>query len=302
MNDSSENALPFVSVIVPVWNSPDMIAKCLIALSAQTYPSDRFEVLVVDNASTDSTAEVVRRFPVATLLFEPAPGSYHARNRGLKIARGEYIAFTDADCRPHENWLANGVVALTTDPSIAMVGGAIDLVIDHDGAPSLVELYEMAQAFPQKVFVEQQSYAATANMFTRRSTIDRIGPFNAALKSGGDWEFGRRVGAAGLRLVYAPEALVQHPARTSYREIVRKARRVVGGHRDWRPGWRNCIRYCLHNLLPSRGRLASILSSSRTPFGLVTKAQLVALTVSINWTYAYWRLMLQLTDAESSRN
>ena len=70
MYDSSENACPLVSVIVPVWNSPDFIARCLRALEAQSYPRDRFEVLVVDNGSTDSTAEAIRRFPFATLLVE----------------------------------------------------------------------------------------------------------------------------------------------------------------------------------------------------------------------------------------
>ena len=91
---------PFISVIIPVWNSPDLLAKCLAALAVQSYPRERYEVLVVDNGSTDSTAAVARNYPFVTLLSEPVPGAYRARNRGLAAARGEYVAFTDADCIP----------------------------------------------------------------------------------------------------------------------------------------------------------------------------------------------------------
>lgn len=230
---------PLVSVIVPVFNDEAGLRRCLAAIKAQSYPGER-EIIIVDNAPLFSLATLAAANAGVTFLSEPLPGSFNARNAGTRVATGELLAFTDADCRPQENWLANGVAALMADPAIAMVGGAIDLVIDHKGPPTLPELYQMALAFPQKVYVEQQSYAATANMFARRATFDRVGLFNGALKSGGDAEFGRRVGAAGLRIAYAPEALVQHPARTSYQEIFRKARRVVGGERDRRPGWRNC--------------------------------------------------------------
>ena len=67
---------PFISVIIPVWNSPDLLAKCLAALAVQSYPRERYEVLVVDNGSTDSTAAVARNYPFVTLLSEPVPGAY----------------------------------------------------------------------------------------------------------------------------------------------------------------------------------------------------------------------------------
>jgi len=299
--DDQQARWPRVSVIVPVYNDETGIRRCLGTILAQAYPGER-EIIVVDNAAEFSLGVLAAEHPEVTFIAESSPGSYNARNAGLRIATGEVFAFTDADCRPQEQWLKSGVAALMADPGVAMVGGRIDLVIDHDGAPTLPELYQMALAFPQKVYVEQQSYAATANMFTRRSTFDKVGAFNGGLKSGGDAEFGRRVGSAGLRLAYAPDAVVQHPARTSYREIFIKARRVVGGERDRRPGWRNCLRYCFHNLTPSRRRLTSILKNPNVSFGPITKIKLVALAISINWAYAYWRLVLQLTNAESSRS
>src|SRR5262245_37657845 len=127
MNSDSRQGLPFVSVIVPVWNSPELIAICLSALTAQTYPRDRFEVLVVDNASTDSTAEVARSFPIATVLLERTPGSYHARNRALKEARGEYVAFTDADCIPAPDWLEKAIESALRHPNAGVFAGRIEL-------------------------------------------------------------------------------------------------------------------------------------------------------------------------------
>src|SRR5688572_5665963 len=96
---------PVVSVIIAVWNSPCQIRQCLAALERQTLPRDQFEILVVDNGSTDDTAAVAHAVPGVTVIEEARPGSYAARNRGLVAARGEYVAFTDADCLPAPDWL-----------------------------------------------------------------------------------------------------------------------------------------------------------------------------------------------------
>ena len=115
--------LPLVSVVIPVWNSPDLIGKCLTALAQQTYPRDRFEVLVVDNGSTDATANVARSYPFVAVLSEPVAGSYRARNRGLRSARGEYVAFTDADCIPDPDWLTAAVRAARLYPQAGVLAG-----------------------------------------------------------------------------------------------------------------------------------------------------------------------------------
>src|SRR5262245_46024865 len=104
--------LPFVSVIIPVYNNPDGLRRCLHALEAQTYPKSRYEIIVVDNGSDTPPADMVRAFDRVTLLEEAVPSSYAARNRGLAQARGEVIAFTDSDCIPAPDWLAHGVANL----------------------------------------------------------------------------------------------------------------------------------------------------------------------------------------------
>src|ERR1041384_5139232 len=98
------NKYSFVSVIVPVWNDAERLGHCLHALEKQTYPAESYEVIVVDNGSTDSVACLVAAYGRARLVSEQRPGSYAARNTGLNLARGQVIAFTDADCLPAPDW------------------------------------------------------------------------------------------------------------------------------------------------------------------------------------------------------
>ena len=105
--------MKFVSVIVPVFNNGDRLAKCLKALYVQTYPYADYEVIVVDNNSTERIDSVCEQFPNVRYETESEQGSYAARNRGLSIAKGEVIAFTDSNCIPDAEWIAAGVRALS---------------------------------------------------------------------------------------------------------------------------------------------------------------------------------------------
>ncbi|GAB4479215.1 MAG: glycosyltransferase [Anaerolineae bacterium] len=220
---------PFVSAIIPVYNDAARLALCLEALAAQTYPADRFEVIVVDNGSAEAPEAVVSRFPNARLLMEPQPGSYAARNLGLAHARGECLAFTDSDCIPAANWLERGIAALHRQPNTGLVGGCIELFPADPAHPTPAELYEILTAFRVETMVERFYFSPTANLFTFRHVFERVGPFNAALPSAGDSDWGQRVHAAGYRLVYDEDVVVRHPARHSVKELRLKAARVAVG-------------------------------------------------------------------------
>lgn len=220
-----------MSVIVPVYNDLARLRLLVQALRKQDYMGGH-EVLVVDNASTEDVQGTVRDAgPPFVALHEATPGSYAARNKALEVARGQVLAFTDGDCIPRQDWITRGVAALEANPVAGLVAGHIQ-VFPADRHPTWVERYEMAYAFPQQRFAEEQQFGATANVFTRREVMDRVGPFNAALKSGGDREWGQRVFAAGFAVVYAPDVVVGHPARRTFAEYGAKVRRVVGGMRD----------------------------------------------------------------------
>lgn len=220
---------PAVSVIVPVRDGSAALDRCLAALARQDYPHDLLSVVVVDNGSSEDVAAVVARHPGVVFAEQPHGGSYAARNRGLEASTGEVVAFTDADCDPLPGWVTASVAELVGPPRAAMVGGAVELVYPRGRPVTACELFEAVQAFPQQRYLERYGFAATANMVTWRETLELVGPFDQELLSGGDFEWGSRVAAAGGVQRYAAEAVVLHPARSTWRESVRKWRRVARG-------------------------------------------------------------------------
>jgi glycosyltransferase involved in cell wall biosynthesis len=223
----------FVSVIIPVFNDAERLKSCLLALENQTYPKNLYEVIVVDNGSDESIEEIVSEFAQVKPTYEASPGSYAARNKGISLAKGEILAFTDSDCIPAADWVENGVKNLLSTPNCGLVAGRIDLFFQNPDKPTPVELYEnIAMDFPQERCLKQSHYGVTANLFTSKYVIDSVGCFNANLKSGGDREWGQRVFAAGYKQIYADNAFVAHPARRSFSELSKRVARLAGGRHD----------------------------------------------------------------------
>jgi len=206
-------AQPLVSVVVPVHNGAGTLGALLDALRAQTLRADRFEVLVVDDTSSDSSIEIVRSAEFAQVIETPAQlGSYGARNLGVARARAEILAFTDADCVPDPSWLANGLAGLD-DSRSDLLAGHVEIPLGR--SPSRVAVIDAAMHLNQESYVHGFGFGATANLFVRRNAFHRVGAFDGRLRSGGDKEFGNRAVAAGLRLDYWPDAVVAHGARSA---------------------------------------------------------------------------------------
>jgi glycosyltransferase involved in cell wall biosynthesis len=220
-----------VSVIIPVYNDVAGLTRCLTALARQTLPRKSFEVIVVDNGGTTDLSPALSALPGVVLLVESSPGSYAARNCGVKHAKGPIIAFTDSDCTPEENWLQNALAHLS-DARDAILGGRIDVYARDPDHPTFAEHYDLALAFPQRHYVEVQGYSVTANLIVPRRVLDHAGPFDAQLKSGGDKEWCQRAVGKGFSLRYADDVVVAHPARTTVAELVSKRQRQVGGVLD----------------------------------------------------------------------
>ncbi len=224
--------LPFVSVIVPVRNDASRLELCIEALQRQTYPAEHLEIIIVDNGSSQPV-----RLPHAgrialRVIRDEGTSSYGARNRGIFVAKGDVLAFTDSDCIPKPEWLAKGVAYLTKLGPETVVGGEIEVFPQDEQAPTPTELYEMACAFPQDLVIAKQGFAVTANLLVWRTVIVRIGPFNEKLRSGGDTEWGRRAVSRGTRLVFGGGATIRHPARRQLADLLRKALRTTGGAHD----------------------------------------------------------------------
>ncbi len=215
-----------VSVVVPFFGAGwTKVERLLASVAAQDYPGDR-EIIVIDNNLTPVLvpgmfAEAVR------LLHEPEPGSYAARNAGLRLARGMIIAFTDSDCTCSPNWLTAGAAALAGDRGIGAIGGAV-LVAPVGNRPlCLTERYDQFFHMRQAHYVSRMGFAATANLFVRREVIEQVGPFDRRLRSGGDREWCARLQAAGHRLGYCAQAAVHHEPRR-LPELLVKSRRLAG--------------------------------------------------------------------------
>lgn len=221
--------LPFVSVVIPVWADQERLESCLEALKGQDYPAERMEVIVVDNGSGDEPARLGARFPQIRFVEEGTPGSYKARNRGIQLARGEILAFTDSDCIPAADWIASGVRRLCEMSRIGFLAGSVVVAPRVTADPSLAELYEIVLAFPQAEYVRQAHFGATCNLFTTAGVFREVGVFDDRLYSAGDIEWGRRVFASGRQMVYAQDVRVTHRARASVAELIQRARRVAAG-------------------------------------------------------------------------
>ena len=224
---------PLVSVIIPVYNDNASLEICLRALEQQTYPKDRYEIIVVDNNSQEDVSQIVSRFEQVALAHESQPGSYIARNCGLTVAQGDVIAFTDADCIPTPVWLEKGVAMLLSEPNVGLVAGHIDLFAQDSNQPNPFELYEMLEmGFPQNKFIENGHFGVTANLFTFKHVIQSVGDFDSTLKSGGDKQWGQRVFQAGYRQLYAKEACIKHPTRNTWKDLNKRGMRIIGGRYD----------------------------------------------------------------------
>ena len=214
---------PFVSIIVPVKNEAQRLPRLLATLVALDYPPDRYEIILADNGSSDETETIARQTPRVIFCVEPRGGSYAARNAGIRISRGEVLAFTDGDCTPEKGWLRAGVERLSG--GVDLVAGAIQFELSR---PSIAHRFDKKFFLQQERWVTEKKAGATANLFINRSVIERLGGFSEELTSGGDFAFCKKATDSGCELVFEPQAIVRHPTR-GLKALLRKARRIGGG-------------------------------------------------------------------------
>lgn len=211
-----------VSVIVPHYEDLAGLSLCLAALERQSYPRDAFEIIVADNASPvgpEAVAGVIAGR--ARLVVVSEKGAGPARNGGAALATGSLLAFTDSDCRPDPDWLAQGVGALSHHD---FVGGRVRVVVDDLDTMTPTEAFEYVFAFNNQRYVTRERFTVTANLFCPRDIFEQVGGFRVGVSEDVDWS--HRAIAAGYGLGYAPTAIVGHPARKNWAELVKKFRRT----------------------------------------------------------------------------
>lgn len=222
------------SIIIPTYKDWHRLQICLNAIQSQTFDKDKFEVIVVNNEETHQipSSFIIPRDLAVTILHEQSSGSYAARNKGLNIAQGEILAFTDSDCVPDMNWLKNAFCHFENN-ELDRLAGHVELFYKNENSRNAVELYEAAFAFNQKRNVDKFKASITANFFARRLCFSTVGVFDNTKKSGEDFGWNRRANLHNLTLRYGENVVVYHPARTSLKEIGDKKKRVFGGKKSF---------------------------------------------------------------------
>ena len=204
----NEDRRPFVSVVIPAYNEAENILPCLQAIAGQDYPSDRYEVIVADNGSTDNTVELAEQNG-ARVVHATISGPAAARNAGAREARGEIIAFVDCDCTATSNWLS-GLAGGFADPRAGAVAGEILIGpprTDFERLMAGINYLSQAQHLQNRIM----PFAATANVAYRRDVFERLKGFDERLRVGEDadlsWRLQREL---GLKIAFCPEAAVYH--------------------------------------------------------------------------------------------
>ncbi|HUM67664.1 MAG TPA: glycosyltransferase family 2 protein [Chloroflexota bacterium] len=217
------------SIIIPTYNRADVLLLCLTAVSQLKTDPSLFETIVVDNASTDHTKDISLYFAQmhphlsVRYTFEGRQGVSYARNHGVLEAQGEIICLLDDDSPPTPEWL-NALLEPFSDPQVGCVGGPS--MLDYQGQPvppwlqGDLKMHLSAYRLP---YVETtqvsrwEYYPLSCNMAIRRSLFAELGYFRTDLdRSGdhalaaGDTEMADRIHSAGRKVLYVPNALVNH--------------------------------------------------------------------------------------------
>lgn len=217
-----------ISVAVATYQRAERLPALFAALESQTLARDRFEVVICDNGSTDSTGEVLRKLVeessirVRTVRIEENRGPARGRNAAWRATRAPMVAFTDDDCLPTPGWLEAG---------LASIRGRARRVVVGRTEPPPGERALGARPFSRVVEFADERFFPTCNVFYRRDDLEAVGGFDETFEGvgGEDTDLGLRVVESGAEATFAEAAIVHHPVRPAdFRATVRESLRWTG--------------------------------------------------------------------------
>jgi glycosyltransferase involved in cell wall biosynthesis len=211
-----------ISVVVPFYNEKRYIGDCIEALLAQDYPEAQYEIILVDNNSSDGSREIVQKHERIKLLSENRQGDFAARNRGLEEAGGGIIAFTDSNCAPSKDWLQKIETAMLP-PDVGIVLGSLQFATDRPILSMLADYESEKTSYIFSTKTKELYVGYTSNLAIRRSLFDRLGAF-APVYRNSDIVFVRRaVDEYSCDVIrYVPQISVRHLEILNLRSYFRK--------------------------------------------------------------------------------
>lgn len=210
---------PDVSIIIPVRNRPEEIADCLNSLSQLDYPDEKIEIIVVDDASNDSTPDVVSKFPVNLIALKEHKQASFCRNLAAQRAKGSILAFIDSDCLADPLWLRELIPAFR-DTSLGAVGGMVDSYFEENGMDHYEKVkssLNMGSWFKSSKEGDKFFYVPSCNLLVRRALFLRLGGFKDDLHVGEDVDFCWRLQDDSCHVEYRPIGKVYHKHRNRLR-------------------------------------------------------------------------------------
>jgi cellulose synthase/poly-beta-1,6-N-acetylglucosamine synthase-like glycosyltransferase len=272
---SPRDALTIVfSIIIPTLNEEKFIGQCLAALAQQTLPLEQFEVIIVDNGSSDGTLDVVSdcmSMIATTVIRKTKCNISEARNSASALAKGSFLAFLDADCLPSANWLKRAIDLVRRGDGGVI--GAFYTIPEPSTWVARAWYGDLARANNGAV-----RYVPSGTLFIDRSVFHKLGGFDAAIQTSEDFEFCQRVASAGYQVLSYPELSTLHlgtPQTVS--AFFQKQRwhgsgiRTVFGRNMLERGF---VATVVYTLLVS---MSIVFTAAALPFAFLTEKPLVVL-------------------------
>lgn len=200
---------PFVSIIVVVLNMADTIGVCLSSLISLDYPKDRYEIIVIDGGSTDRTVKICQDFGVECFV-EKRRGRGLARNVGIKKAKGEIVAFIDADCEVYKNWLSIHVANHSDKTVGAVVGSIIDPYLVKSTKSAIITHYVSFAEFDEALKRNYMYHAPTCNTSFKMGVLQTVNFFDEELDIYEDFLLSRKITDSGYKILFDPKAKILH--------------------------------------------------------------------------------------------
>lgn len=219
---------PIVSVIIPTYND-EKLGDCLKTVRSQNFPLNKYEIIVVDNNSNKSYVAAITKKLRISYLLEPRKGAYFARNKGLLHSKGNFILFTDSDCKLDPNWIRE-MIKPFQDNKTGIVGGVIRKTKPTNIIERNTECLAEGQISPRMKTFYSLPYVIGASMGFRREVILKLNGFDESFTSGGDVDMCWRVQLAGYKLRIAEKAIIYHNSRTTLSEYYTQYMRYGIGH------------------------------------------------------------------------
>lgn len=209
------------SVVIPTFNRPENLARCLAALALSTLDNDRFEVIVVNDGGADPTSALTSEGQALHLriLTQPNRGPGAARNLGARSARGKFIAFTDDDCIPAANWLEIFERALNKHPESLHGGRTINGLRGNPFSETSQSLVDYVHRYYNDASEKRTRFFASNNIAVSARSFEYSGGFDESLCAAEDRDFCRTWHQLGWGFQYVPDAVIQHAHRLTLRGL-----------------------------------------------------------------------------------